>query len=606
MRKNDAQQHDRQRLGGASKTLLWRLLRYGRRYVPMMVLTFVLIVGMTVLFNYLPVLIRNAIDGWIDNKSLEQAARIRGTVRIGVLYLLLAAVGGVFRYLQSLAAAWTGQRIVRDIRDDVYRKALRMPRRYFDTTPVGKIMTRVTSDVDVVQQFVTQGVVGSLADVFMLLGVLVFMVYLSPLLALTLFGIMPLMIILFVFANKRLRHANREIRTAQSALNANTQESLSGMSTIQLFNRQRFVREMFGEYNEALRRASFQEVRWFSFYFPVLEFTQALSTILVLGAGGGLIMYGKGQVTLGVLVAFLAYVRDFFRPLDSLSNKLGTLQQALAACERIFDLLDRDEQVSNPESPVTFHSIQGELEFDHVSFAYDDVNWVIRDLSFRIKPRESLAIVGATGSGKTTIINLLARYYDVQQGQVKIDGVDVRRYVKEEVRRHIGIVVQEPFIFSGSVADNISLHDPGISRAQIEQAARYVNAHTFIERMPHGLDTVLNERGGGLSAGQKQLLALARAMAQNRDAILVLDEATANVDSETEQLIQDALQRIMQDRTCIIIAHRLSTIKHVDRILVMYQGRLAASGSHEQLIRQDGYYRRLYEYLSISSSRRGD
>ena len=396
---------------------------------------------------------------------------------------------------------------------------------------------------------------------------------------------------------------NRDIRKAQSALNTNVQEALTGMTTIQLFNREHTATEIFQEHNQNMKKACFHEVRWFSFYFPVLELTQALSTILVLGVGGWCILSSRTGITLGILIAFLTYVRDFFRPLDGLSNRAGMLQQALASCERIFDLLDEPEPLRDPEHPVEHNTLRGHIEFDHVWFAYKADHWVLKDVSFSINPGETLAIVGATGSGKTTLINLIMRFYDVQKGAIRLDGIDVRNYTRYDLRRHIGAVVQEPFVFSSSVAENISLLDPSISRAVIEQTARYVNADTFIRKMPSGYDTVLNERGGGLSAGQKQLLALARAIAQNRDAILILDEATANVDSETEALIQDALIRVMETRTGIVIAHRLSTISHADRILVLYQGRLTASGTHAELIEQDGYYRRLYDYLALSEER---
>ncbi len=580
--------------------LLRRLLVYTRPYRGAMGGILVLTILGSVGMNVPPVLIRNAVDRWIGDATLALDVRWNGLLRTGALIFGISLAGIVLRYLHAIVAAKMGQGVVRDVRHDVFRRALDLHLQYFDRTPVGRLMTRVTSDVDTLQRFVSDGVVGAVADVFQILGVFAFMIYVSPVLSLALFLILPFMVAAFLFSNTRVRMANRAIRRAQSALNANAQEALAGMATIQLFGREPTIRERFARINGIMRDACFLEVRWFSFYFPVLDFAQAVATILVLGVGGACILSGSGAVTLGVLIAFLTYVRDFFRPLDGLSNRAGTLQQALAASERIFELLEEPQRIPDPPAPVPLPAA-GPIAFDHVQFAYVDENWVLRDVSFRIEPGETVAIVGATGSGKTTLINLLLRFYDVQQGRISIGGTDVRSVRRHDLRRRIGAVMQEPFIFSASVADNIGLLDPAISRKTIEEAARYVNADGFIRKLPRGYDTVLNERGGGLAAGQKQLLALARAMAQNRDALLILDEATANVDSETEALIQDAIRRVMQNRTGIIIAHRLSTIRHAHRILVLYQGKLVAQGTHEELLRQDGYYRRLYRYLALNN-----
>lgn len=580
--------------------LLRRLLVYTRPYRGVMGAILVLTILGSVGMNVPPVLIRNAVDQWIGDATLALDVRVNGLLRTGALFFGISLASLVLRYLHAIVAARMGAGVVRDIRHDVFRKALDLHLQYFDRTPVGRLMTRVTSDVDTLQRFVSDGVVGAVADVFQILGVFVFMIYVSPVLSLALFLIIPFMAAAFLFSNTRVRIANREIRRAQSALNTNAQEALAGMATIQLFGREPTIRERFARLNGIMRDACFLEVRWFSFYFPVLDFAQAVATILVLGVGGACILSGYGAVTLGVLIAFLTYVRDFFRPLDGLSNRAGMLQQALAASERIFELLEEPQRIPDPPAPVPLPAA-GPIAFEHVHFAYVEDNWVLRDVSFRIEPGETVAIVGATGSGKTTLINLLLRFYDVQQGGISIGGIDLRSVRRHDLRRRIGAVMQEPFIFSASVADNVGLLDPAISRATIEDAARYANADGFIRKLPHGYDTVLNERGGGLSAGQKQLLALARAMAQNRNALLILDEATANVDSETEALIQDAIRRVMKNRTGIIIAHRLSTIRHAHRILVLYQGKLVAQGTHDELLRQDGYYRRLYRYLSLNN-----
>jgi ATP-binding cassette, subfamily B, multidrug efflux pump len=589
---------------GESLRLMRRLLRYAWPYRGRLAGILALTIAAGLGMNYPPVLIRNAVDRWIGNAALPVDARLEGLLHTAGLFFAVSAASLLLRYVQTVITARMGQRIVRDLRRDVFGKAVGLHLRYFDTTPVGRLMTRVTTDVDSVQSFVTDGVVGAVADVFQLLGVFVFMVYISPVLSLTLFGMLPFLAAAFVFANKRVRAANREIRRAQSALNTQAQEALAGMTTIQLFGREGTLRERFARLNRLMRDACFMEVRWFSFYFPVLELAQAVSTILVLGVGGALLLSGRGAVTLGVLIAFLTYVRDFFRPLDGLSNRAGTMQQALAACERIFTLLEEPQEVRDPEQPVALPGAAGPVEFEGVTFAYAEGHPVLREVSFRIEPGETVAVVGATGSGKTTLVNLLMRFYEVQQGRISIGGADVRALRQQELRRQFGTVRQDPFIFSATVAENIGLMDPDLPREAIEAAARHVNADGFIRKLPRGYDTRLNERGAGLSAGQKQLLALARVMAQNREAILVLDEATANVDSETEALIQDALRRVMAGRTGIIIAHRLSTIRHADRILVLQQGRLVAQGRHEELLQQDGYYRRLCRYLALEQERK--
>jgi ATP-binding cassette, subfamily B, multidrug efflux pump len=588
---------------GETRRLMRRLLGYTTPYRWAMAGILALTIAAGLGMNYPPVLIRNAVDRWIGNAALPVDARLEGLLHTAGLFFAVSAFSLLLRYVQTVITARMGQRIVRDLRRDVFGKAVGLHLRYFDTTPVGRLMTRVTTDVDSVQSFVTDGVVGAVADIFQIVGVFVFMVYISPVLSLTLFGILPFLAAAFVFSNKRVRAANREIRRAQSALNTQAQEALAGMTTIQLFGREGTIRERFARLNRLMRDACFMEVRWFSFYFPVLELAQAVSTILVLGVGGALLLSGRGAVTLGVLIAFLTYVRDFFRPLDGLSNRAGTMQQALAACERIFTLLEEPQEVPDPAAPVALPAAAAPIEFDGVTFAYAEGNPVLREVSFRIEPGETVAVVGATGSGKTTLISLLMRFYDIRQGRIALGGADVRAVRQQELRRRFGTVRQDPFVFSATVAENIGLMDPDLPREAIEAAARHVNADGFIRKLPEGYDTRLNERGAGLSAGQKQLLALARVMAQNREAILVLDEATANVDSETEALIQDALRRVMAGRTGIVIAHRLSTIRHADRILVLQQGRLAAQGRHEDLLRQDGYYRRLCRYLALEQER---
>jgi len=562
-----------------------------------MLLALILILCVSGMVNFLPVLIKRIIDSCLLNQSLDSATRLQTLTRLGGLYLGLALGGHLIRYAQGVLTAWLGQRIIYDLRVAVFKKVMHLHQAYFDRTRVGSLLTRVTSDIDRMQRFVTDGVVGTLADTFMLISIMVYMLFIHVKVALVLFTVLPLLFTALFFISRRLRQANREIRTRQSSLNALLQEDIVGMTTIQLFNREGTARGEFRERNAHLRAAYFSEVRWFSLYFPVIEGGQAAAFIIILGTGGFLLLNNSSLISLGVLVAFLTYIRDFFRPLGSLSDKAGMFQMAMASAERIFALIDIPEEVPEPAQPRAPGKIQGTIAFKDVSFAYNDENWVLQDLSFRVKPGQVIAVVGATGAGKSTIINLIGRFYDVQQGSVTIDGQDLRAFSKTDLRQRLGFVFQDPFLFVGSVADNISLLNPDLTRTHIVDAAKTVNAHDFIMAMPDGYDTALNERGAGLSLGQKQLLSMARTLAQDPELLFVLDEATASVDTATEMLIQDALGKLMRKRTSIIIAHRLSTIRHADRILVMRHGRLVDSGTHNELMQGKSYYRQLYELL---------
>ncbi len=574
-----------------------RLLAYSLPYWRWLVLALVMIAFTSLSINYLPILIQRVTDQCLMDTSSPVAGRIELLMKLSILYISIAAIGHGVRYFQGLLTAWIGQKIIYDLRLEVFRKVLRMQQAYFDQTAVGTLMTRVTSDIERLQNFVTEGVVGTIADLFMLLGIMGYMIFISPSLSLAIFIPLPGIFALLLFVNVKLRNANRDIRDRQSRLNALLQEDLTGMTTIQLFNREASAMADFDQRNTHLRSAYFDEVHWFSLYFPTIEGGQALSILLILAVGGLMILNGSTAITLGIFVAFLAYIRDFFRPLGSLADKAGSFQIAMASIERVFTLLDSSEEVTDPAEPANPDRIAGTIAFNNVWFAYTEGNWVIKDLSFSVEPGQVLAVVGATGAGKSTIINLIGRFYDVQKGAVTIDGVDVREFSKADLRGRLGYVFQDPFIFSGSVADNISLQTPGVSLGDIVHAAKTVNAHRFIEAMPDGYDTVMNERGEGLSLGQKQLLVMARTLAQDPELLFVLDEATASVDTATEILIQDALGKMMRNRTSIVIAHRLSTIRHADRILVMRHGELVDQGTHEELMLNDGYYRQLYELL---------
>lgn len=591
--------------GNRGKLFDWpltrRLLAYSRKYRVMLGLGVLIILLTAVVGAFLPILSKTSVDSYLlpHDSALSAAERTAGIVRIVMLYAALAVLVFFLRYAESYLMAWTAEHIVYEMRADIYAKILRLPLRYMDRTPVGQLMTRVTSDVDAMQRMVTDGLVGLVADLISLAVILGFMLYLSPLLTLVLLFIAPILLVIMGWINRNARSTYREVRSRLATMNAYLQEMITGMLTIQMFNREKHVKDRFDKKNRTLREAWVEAVHWNSLFFPSMELLSTLSVGLLLGIGGLALLAKPGTITVGLFVAFLAYLGSFFRPLQNISEKTIIFQSAMASSERIFALLDEPEDVSDPEHPVAIDPFRGEVEFDRVSFAYADEDWVLQDVSFRIAPGESVAIVGATGAGKTTIINLISRFYDAQKGCVKVDGRNVREYRQVDLHRRIGLVMQDPFVFSGTIASNIGMNNPAITREQIVDTARRINAHHFIEKLPDGYDTCVQERGITLSTGQKQLLALARALVQNPDILLILDEATANVDTESEQMIQAALERLMRGRTSIIIAHRLSTIRGVDRIIVMRQGRKTEEGSHAELIRrEDGYYRLLYELLA--------
>ena len=528
--------------------------------------------------------------------------RLQGLVTVVLIYIGLTVVNFGLRYGYIYLVNWLGQHVIYDLRRAIFRKVQGLHMGFFDRTPVGRLITRITSDIEAIERMVTDGVVGLVADVGLLVGITIYMFVLNWQLAVITVAIMPPLFLTLNFLRARLRDAYRAVRVRLSRSNAYVAENLTGMPTVQLFNREARNQQKFDKINLSLLDAYIEQIRWFSLFFPTVQFVGALSTALILVYGATQIL-GTGvfgldasqAVTIGVLFAFLQYSSQFFRPIQNLSDRFNTIQGAMASSERIFELLDTPEAVTNRPDPLEFGSFRGEVAFDNVWFAYQDEDWVLRDLTFTIKPGESVAFVGHTGAGKTTIISLVSRFYDVQRGEVRIDGKNVRDYDQVELRRHVGIVLQDPFLFSGTVRSNITLNDDSIPLERVVEAAKFVNAHGFISRLPEGYDTPVRERGAGFSTGQKQLIAFARALVQNPDILLVLDEATANVDTETEELIQDALEKLMQGRTSIIIAHRLSTIQNVDRIMVMRKGKLAEQGNHFELLEQGGYYRKLYE-----------
>lgn len=578
--------------------LMRRLLTYLRPYRAQVVVALVVLLGLSFVEITPPLVARFIIDSAIA-PAIGPAATItpdegvRRLAPLGLAYLGLLAAGSFLRYGQNILTTYVGQRAMYDLRVQLFGHLQHLSLSFFDRNPVGRLMTRITNDIDALTDMVTQGVVAIFGDVIMVAGIAVVLLFLDWRLALITFVSLPVLIFLTGYFRRMMRESFRSVRIRLARINAYLNENISGMSIVQLFNRQRRAYRQFDELNTDLLEANRGAIRAMSLFFPAVTFTRAATAAGLFVAGSNWIL--AGQLSIGTLLAFWLLIDQFFRPIQDLSEKYNILQSAMASSERVFRLLDTKATIVDPPHPVELPHVRGEITFDNVSFAYNEGDWVLRDVDFTIGAGESVAIVGATGAGKTSITSLISRFYDIQKGRILLDGIDLRELAQREVRRHVGVVLQDPFIFAGTIASNIRLEDRSISDEQVRAAARFVNADKFIDRLSEGYDTVVTERGSTLSVGQKQLLAFARAIAFNPEIMLVLDEATSSVDTETEHLIQDALAKLMVGRTSIIIAHRLSTIQNVDRIIVLHKGRVAEIGTHRELLGQHGVYHRLYE-----------
>ncbi|WP_337869311.1 ABC transporter ATP-binding protein [Meiothermus sp.] len=611
-----------------------RILVYVRPYWKQVGLALLALVVSTLTAASTPLFLKYAIDNAIvPREVLPLAQRYETLLLICALFLAVRVVDFIANYAQTYLISWVGQHILYDLRSEIFAKLQRLHLGYYDRNPVGRLMTRITSDVDAINQFITGGLVGLIADFALIIGLMTFMLVLDWRLALVSFAIMPIFLAVTTWIRNGMRDSYRAMRLRLARVNASLQENLAGVQTTQLFNREPKNESQFNLLSTDLRSAWVDIIKWFALFFPLVGFMGEITVALVLWYGGGQVV--QQALTLGLLVAFTDYVRQLFQPLQDLSDKFNIFQAAMASAERIFGLLDTEEDVADQPGAKQVERFRGQIDFENVWFAYGkrgeakldgtlgkeskaeqsaegqslpdplqepEWDWVLQGVNFRVRPGEKIALVGATGAGKTSVISLIARFYDVQQGAVKIDGLDVRDYRQRDLRRSIGIVLQDPFLFSGTIESNLRLGNEKITSERIREVCAFVGADEFIAEQPQGYQTVLHERGGGLSTGQKQLLALARAILHNPDILLILDEATANVDSETEQKIQTALYRVMQGRTSIVIAHRLSTIRHVDRILVFRKGKLLEEGSHDELLQKGGYYAKLYELQYVHGS----
>ena len=567
-----------------------RLIAYMKPYAHWVIFALLLVLGLTAFDLYRPMLVGDAIDTFGANGDYDVI------IATAIKYAVVLALSFAFNIAQTWILQKTGQNIILQMRKDLYRHIQSLGSRYFDITPVGKLVTRVTNDVEALNEMYSGILVQLFRNIVKIVGLAGVMLVLDVRLAAISFVLMPLVIGLTVLCQKIARNIYRLYRTRLTDINTFLSEHLSGMKIIQIFGRQERKFEEFHDKNSKLYKAFYREMLMYAVFRPLIYILSILSLMIVLWFGSRNVF--DEIISVGTLYIFSNYIRSFFDPIQELAEQFSTLQSSIASAEKIFTVMDEDEFIPEVENPKQPDKITGKIEFDHVWFAYDGENYVLKDVSFVINPGEKVAFVGATGAGKSSILNLIGRYYDIQKGHIYIDGIDIRQLSKKQLRSAIGQMQQDVFIFEGDVAYNIRLNDDAITDAQVKAAAEYVNASHFIERLPQGYHEPVTERGATFSAGERQLLSFARTLAHN-PSILVMDEATANIDTETEILIQEALEKLMVGRTTIMVAHRLSTIQHADCIMVMHKGRICERGTHRELLEQDGIYRKLYE-LQIS------
>ena len=567
-----------------------RLIAYMKPYAHWVIFALLLVLGLTAFDLYRPMLVGDAIDTFGANGDYDVI------ITTAIRYAVVLALSFVFNIAQTWILQKTGQNIILQMRKDLYRHIQSLGSRYFDITPVGKLVTRVTNDVEALNEMYSGILVQLFRNIVKIVGLAGVMLVLDVRLAAISFVLMPLVIGLTVLCQKIARNIYRLYRTRLTDINTFLSEHLSGMKIIQIFGRQERKFEEFHDKNTKLYKAFYREMLMYAVFRPLIYILSILSLMIVLWFGSRNVF--DEIISVGTLYIFSNYIRSFFDPIQELAEQFSTLQSSIASAEKIFTVMDETEFIPEAANPKEPDKIIGKIEFDHVWFAYDGENYVLKDVSFVINPGEKVAFVGATGAGKSSILNLIGRYYDIQKGHIYIDGIDIRQLSKKQLRSAIGQMQQDVFIFEGDVAYNIRLNDDYITDAQVKEAAEYVNASHFIEKLPQGYHEPVTERGATFSAGERQLLSFARTLAHN-PSILVMDEATANIDTETEILIQEALEKLMDGRTTIMVAHRLSTIQHADCIMVMHKGRICERGTHRELLEQDGIYRKLYE-LQIS------
>ena len=567
-------------------TLMKRLLKFAVQYWRYFLIAVVLLFASTLVDLARPYLMGITIDDFIKKGDVQSLNRM------GLYFVLLVVAGFVFNLLQIYVLSYTGQAIIYNIRQMIFTHLQKMPLSYFDKNPIGRLVTRVTNDTETLNDMYTNVLVTLLKDFAILIGTLLIMFQLSVSITLVILAIMPAVVLITVVFRKKIREVYRNVRVALAKINSAVSENISGMRIIQMFHREKQNFNKFDETGKEYYKAVMSEVVTFGLFRPVIEMLASFAIALLIWFGGANVL--DGTLQFGVLFAFVNYITLFFQPINDLAEKYNVLQSSMAASERIFMILDAPVENDGGTKHLEASAAKGDIEFKNVWFAYNENDWVLRDVSFSVPAGKTVAIVGATGAGKTSIISLLSRFYEIQKGEILIDGMNSKDLKKDDLRKSIGVVLQDVFLFSGKLKDNIRLNEKSISDEKIEEVARFVNADGFISKLPNRYDEEVMERGSTFSSGQRQLLAFARALAFD-PAILVLDEATSNIDTETELLIQDALAKLTRNRTTIVIAHRLSTIQHADNIIVLHKGKVRESGNHQELLAKRGMYYSLYQ-----------
>ena len=566
--------------------LMKRLLGYVKPYKRFVIFAILLNIVVAALGPIRPYLTKIAVDDYIANSDYH------GLFIISLILFGSLIFQAVIQYFLTYFTQYLGQKTLYDLRTQIFNHIQKLALKFFDRTPIGRLVTRATNDVEALGELFSSGIVMVFSDIFIIFWILGFMFFMDFNLSLVTLSVLPVLIYGTFLFRKKARESYRDVRLHLARLNSYMQEHVTGMSVVQIFNKENDEFKKFSAINSDYRQVNIKSIFYYAVFYPSVELLSSIAIGLIIWYGGGEII--QGTLTIGVLFAFIQYTEMFFRPIRDLSEKYNIMQTAMASSERVFKLLDNQTMIRNPENPVKLENVKGKIEFKNVWFAYNEDDYVLKDISIDINPGERIAIVGHTGAGKTSIINILTRFYHINKGEILLDGVNIEKLDKRELRKHVSMVLQDVFLFSGNIKSNINLNDEEISHERVMEAAHIVGADKFIDELPQKYDEEVKERGATLSVGQKQLISFARALAYN-PKILILDEATSSIDTETEQLIKQAIEKLLVGRTAIVIAHRLSTIQNADKIIVLHKGEIRETGNHQQLLAKKGIYYKLYQ-----------